>query len=75
MIELYDFSGKALPLHVQELHLDWDDQEKKGHEHYMLKEIYEQKNAIYGTVAFLRSISNRIWDHIGLSKEQVKNLR
>ena len=74
MIELYDFTGKALPLPVQELELDWDDQEKKGHEHHMLKEIYDQKNAIYGTVAFLRSISNRIWDHIGLSQEQVKKL-
>jgi glucosamine--fructose-6-phosphate aminotransferase (isomerizing) len=74
MIELYDFTGKALHLPVQELELDWDDQEKKGHEHHMLKEIYDQKNAIYGTVAFLRSISNRIWDHIGLSQEQVKQL-
>lgn len=74
MIELYDFTGKALQLPVQELELDWDDQEKKGHEHHMLKEIYDQKNAIYGTVAFLRSISNRIWDHIGLSQEQVKQL-
>ena len=74
MIELYDFHGKALHLPVQELEIDWDDQEKKGHEHHMLKEIYDQKNAIYGTVAFLRSISNRIWDHVGLSKEQVKQL-
>ena len=40
----------------------------------MLKEIYDQKNAIYSTVAFLSSISNRIWDHVGLSKEQAKNL-
>lgn len=74
MIELYNFSGKALPLGVQELAVNWDDYEKKGHEHYMLKEIYDQKNAIYSTVAFLRSIGHRIWDHLGLSKQQVKNL-
>jgi glucosamine--fructose-6-phosphate aminotransferase (isomerizing) len=74
MIELYDFGGKALPLPIEELKIDWEDQEKKGHDHHMLKEIYDQKSAIYGTVAFLRSISNRIWDHISLSKEQVKNL-
>ena len=71
---MYDFSGKALILPIQELQLDWDDQEKKGHAHHMLKEIYDQKNAIYSTVSFLRSITNRIWDHIGLSKEQAKNL-
>ncbi len=40
----------------------------------MLKEIYDQKNAIYSTVAFLRSIGGRIWDHLGLTKQQVKNL-
>src|ERR1700733_2336641 len=73
-IEAYDFVGKTIALQTQELALDWDNQEKKGHEHYMLKEIYEQKNAIYSTVSFLRSISNRIGDHIGLSREQIKNL-
>ena len=74
MIELYDFTGKALPLSIQELELDWEDLEKKGHEHHMLKEIYDQKNAIYSTVAFFSSISNRIWDHVGLTKEQANNL-
>ncbi len=74
IIELYNFSGDALALPIQELKIDWDDQEKRGHEHHMLKEIYDQKSAIYGTVSFLRSISNRVWDHVGLSKEQAKNL-
>lgn len=73
-IELYNFSGKALSLTMQEVTVNWDDYEKKGHEHYMLKEIYDQKNAIYSTVAFLRSMSNRIWDHLGLTKQQIKNL-
>lgn len=73
-IELYDFKGKVLPLPIQEMPIDWHDYEKKGYEHYMLKEIYDQKNAIYATVSFLHSMSNQIWDHIGLSKEQAKNL-
>lgn len=74
MIELYDFFGNPLPLVVQEISTDWALQEKKGHEHFMLKEIYEQKNVIYATVNFLKSISNNLWDHIGLSSEQAKNL-
>ena len=74
MIELYNFSGKAIMLPVQELNLNWSDYEKKGHDHHMLKEIYDQKNAICSTISFLSSISNRIWDHIGLSKDQAKNL-
>jgi len=30
MIELYNFSGKALPLAVQEININWNDYEKKG---------------------------------------------
>jgi glucosamine--fructose-6-phosphate aminotransferase (isomerizing) len=74
MIELYDFSGKALPISVQEISIDWAANEKKGHEHYMLKEIYEQKKAIVATVDFLKSLSAHIWDHIGVSSEFIKNL-
>lgn len=74
MIELYDFFGNPLPLQVQEVSTDWALQEKKGHEHFMLKEIYEQKNVIYATINFLQSMSINLWDHIGFSSEQVKNL-
>jgi len=73
-IELFDFTGAPLTVADQEVILDWKDQEKKGHEHYMLKEIYEQKNAVYATVTYLRSITNRVWDHVSLTAEQVKNL-
>jgi len=73
-IELYDFSGNVLPIHIQEITTQWSSFEKRGHEHYMLKEIYEQKTAIHDTVKFLHSIRNRIWDHLGLTVEQVLNL-
>lgn len=75
MIELYDFSGKPLPIIVQEINSEWAGHEKNGYEHYMLKEIYEQKTAIRQTVSFLKSVSAHIWDHVGLSLEQVKNLK
>ena len=74
MIELYNFSGKPLTLAVEELNIAFYSGEKNGHAHHMLKEIYDQKNAIYSTVAFLRSMTNRIWDHVGLTSAQVKNL-
>lgn len=73
-IELYDFSGNVLPIHIQEITTQWSAFEKRGHEHYMLKEIYEQKTAIHDTITFLHSIRNRIWDHLGLTVEQVLNL-
>jgi glucosamine--fructose-6-phosphate aminotransferase (isomerizing) len=65
MVELYDFSGKPLPIRVQEVDVDWQAHEKKGFEHYMLKEIYEQRNVIHATVSFLRSIHNRLSDYLG----------
>lgn len=74
MVELYDFSGKPLPIRVQEVDVDWQAHEKKGFEHYMLKEIYEQRNAIHATVSFLRSIHNRLSDYLGFSLEHLKNL-
>jgi len=74
MIELYDFSGKTLPISIQNIDIDVDTREKGGYQHFMLKEIYEQKNAISGTLEFLKSISANIWEHLGLSAQQAKNL-
>lgn len=74
MIELYDFTGKPLPIRVQEVDIDWKAHEKNGFEHYMLKEIYEQRNAIHATVSFLRSINHRLSDYLGFPVEQLKDL-
>lgn len=75
MIELYDFSGKPLPVTIQTITNEWAAHEKNGFEHFMLKEIYEQKTAIHATVEFLKTLNAHIWDHIGLTLEQVKNLK
>ncbi len=73
-IELYDFSGTLLPMHVQDITIDWEAHEKQGHDHYMLKEIYEQKNVMHTTLTFLQSLSSGIWDYLGLSNKQVQEL-
>jgi len=74
MIELYDFSGKAIPITVQDIDFDISSTCKGVHDHFMLKEIYEQKSAIYSTLEFMRSISTNIWDQMGISSEQADNL-
>lgn len=74
-IELYDFKGHALPIKVQELTIDWVNQERKGHEHFMLKEIYEQKEVIHATVDFLRQISNEVWQYMGITQETAQSLK
>ena len=73
-VELYSFDGTPLAYTIQEIDVSWDMYEKQGHDHYMLKEIYEQKTAIHDTVDFLHAIKNRIWDDMGVSAEQIKNL-
>ena len=73
-IELYDFKGHALPIKTQELNLDWVTQERKGHEHFMLKEIYEQKEVIHATVDFLKHISGSVWEYMGITPAQAKSL-
>ena len=75
MVELYNFSGKVIPITVQQVDLNVIAIGKKGHAHFMVKEIYEQKSAICETLEFLKSTSSTIWEQIGLSVEQVKNLQ
>lgn len=74
VIELYDFAGNPLPLDVQQMDVDWKGYGKNGHNHFMLKEIYEQKSALYETVGFLQKLSPTLWEHIGLRATQIARL-
>ncbi len=74
IVELYRFDGTPLPVIIQEIDLTWDMYEKQGHDHYMLKEIYEQKTAIHDTVDFLHSVRDRIWDDMGVTADQIREL-
>lgn len=73
-IELFSFDGTPLAVNIQEIDLAWDRNEKKGHDHFMLKEIYEQKAAIHSTIDFLHVVNDRIWDDLGLTAQQVAQL-
>ncbi|MFH1461561.1 MAG: glutamine--fructose-6-phosphate transaminase (isomerizing) [bacterium] len=98
-IEMYDFLGKNIVPLWQEVDYKFDVADKQGFEHFMLKEIYEQKSVIDKTINFCRLIgtdsklstnnsdknsfdykidfeyNDRIWQQLGLSLEQVKNLK
>jgi glucosamine--fructose-6-phosphate aminotransferase (isomerizing) len=84
-IELFSFAGKALPIVIQDIDVTWIEEEKAGHEHFMLKEIYEQKQAIQATLELLTSLDRptqsvshssvaSLWDHVGISSEQARSL-
>lgn len=74
LIELYNFEGKRVPISIQEIFTDINFHEQHEYEHFMLKEIYEQKNAIHSTINFLSSIGTHIWDYIGISTQYAKQL-
>jgi glucosamine--fructose-6-phosphate aminotransferase (isomerizing) len=58
VIRLYGFDGQELPTSSQEMGHSYMQTDKEGFEHYMLKEIYEQKRAIGHTISFCRIIGS-----------------
>lgn len=55
-VEMYDFFGKIIIQKWEEVDFEFSSADKKGFEHYMLKEIYEQKRVIDDTIKFFRLI-------------------
>jgi glucosamine--fructose-6-phosphate aminotransferase (isomerizing) len=89
-IELFDFLGKPLSVTTQKVDVRFDQVDKKGFEHFMLKEIYEQKIAIDRSILFCKMLGSeqelsdyqfsveyqdRIWHQLGLSCKQVKRIK
>jgi glutamine---fructose-6-phosphate transaminase (isomerizing) len=65
------------PQERDELEVDWDDEaaEKQGYETFMLKEIYEQPQAIAETIGERLRDGQLELEDIGLSEMEVQNLR
>jgi len=78
-IAVYDFFGTELRWNWQRLEdgvsSDWYDLTKGEYEHYMLKEIYDQPEAIHKTMRFLRSIQESVDQYLGLSRDQLRDLQ
>jgi glucosamine--fructose-6-phosphate aminotransferase (isomerizing) len=74
-IALYSFEGKLLSANVQVLDVPASAYQKFEHEHFMLKEIYEQPKVIRAAVAYYKSLGSDIWNHLGMSNEYARTLR
>jgi len=89
-IELFDFFGKTIVPKTQQIDVAFDEVDKKGFDHFMLKEIYEQKIAIDRSVSFCKLLGSeqevsdyllsieyqdRIWHQLGLRSDQVKKIK
>ena len=73
-IELYDFKGNSISCLFQKSVLEWSSNTKQGYEHYMIKEIYEQKAIIVKTVDLLKNSGEAFFEHLGLSVNQIQDL-
>lgn len=74
-LTLYDTAGNELPAIIQTIQVNPELYQKLGHEHYMLKEIYEQRNVIQGLVQHCRTLGSSIWEQLHMTKEQACNLK
>ena len=61
----------------EEIEVDWDDEsaEKGGYETFMLKEIYEQPDALAETIGDRVRHGRLELEELGLDDEQIRNLR
>ncbi|MBI2775059.1 glutamine--fructose-6-phosphate transaminase (isomerizing) [Candidatus Dependentiae bacterium] len=73
-VELYDFNGNKRELKSERVQVSWSDDGKNGYEHFMLKEIFEQKNGIHATLSYLKSIHDTVWQQMGMAADDVKKL-
>lgn len=90
-LEIFDFNNNEHTVEIQTIDTQYLAGGKQEFEHYMLKEIYEQKKAINRTISFFKTIgcakngscnehpspinSACLWRQIGLSSDLVKNLK
>lgn len=70
-IALYDFAGQSLPVNYEIIDFSFEHQQKGEYDHFMLKEIYEQKNVIIKTVESLRIKQSNLLDQLGITNNQL----
>jgi glucosamine--fructose-6-phosphate aminotransferase (isomerizing) len=70
-------SADGAPVEHETVELDWDDEgaEKAGFETFMLKEIYEQPQAVADTIGDRVRHGRLVLEGLGLSDDEVKKLR
>lgn len=73
-ISLFDFQGNPLTPEFKIVDISWTADAKQGYEHFMLKEIYEQKKVIQDTVHKLQLLESGLWKQMGLTSCYIKDL-
>lgn len=72
-VKMYDFKGQPLSSGIEHISSLFAHADKGEYEHFMLKEIYEQKNAIKATIDSLSIKQSIIVNQLGITCEQLNN--
>jgi len=73
-LQVYSFSGELIVPIMQAADILFSATEKGQYEHFMLKEIYEQRGAIEKTVTALSLLQSALWDQLGIAYDDIKNI-
>lgn len=74
-VQLFDFNGTALAYKTQTLDTQWIAAEKEGHEHFMLKEIFEQRMVLHKTINFFNALESSLWQHLHVSETTITKIK
>ncbi len=74
-VKLFDFMGNEMPVQFELVNIPMGSDLKQGFEHFMLKEIYDQKKVIQDTVHNYRALADTLWQRMGVSSQQIKDLK
>jgi glucosamine--fructose-6-phosphate aminotransferase (isomerizing) len=73
-INMYSFSGRALSYTAEQIDKDTAYVSSHNFEHFMLKEIYEQKNVLKRTVSFYRDHEDTLLHEMGIDEDVVGDI-
>lgn len=73
-LQVFDYDGNDMPLDIKKMNLQPSAYEKLDHEHFMLKEIYEQRIAIERTVNYYNSLGDAVWPQLGVTQQEVRSM-
>jgi len=72
-----EFIGEDGPVEHEPMELDWDDEgaEKAGYETFMLKEIFEQPDAVAETIGDRVRHGRLVLEGLGMTDDEIRQLR
>lgn len=74
-VTVYNAMGHEIPKVIKHVDLAPEAYEKLGHEHFMLKEIYEQKMAIQRSINYFQSLGASVWKKLGITQDDARQVQ